>query len=387
MKITAVESLILQADIGEELGYSQMYLSRRTHHLVRVSTDAGLTGTGEVFGGGAVAFGNKGIVEQVLRPMLLGRNPLDIGVLWHEVYNLLRDHGQKGMPIQCLSGVDIALWDILGQATGQPLYQLLGGAVRKEFTAYGYGMMFRKVPDLPGAFEEEAVRIREAGFRAAKMKIGLGLRQDTALATAVRRGAGPDFKLMADANHAYTAGEAIQVGRMLRELGFYWFEEPVMPEDYEGYRQVKAALPGVLIAGGEAEFTRFGHRELISRRCVDILQPEVAGAGGISEFLKIYALASAFGIPVIPHVWGSDVLLAVDMHLVASLPDIPGGLVSFDPMLEYDTTYSPFRDRLLVEPFDIPGQVKHSGGKVRVPEKPGLGVTLNMDVVKKYRVA
>jgi D-galactarolactone cycloisomerase len=255
---------------------------------------------GEAFGGGNVAFGNAAIVEKVLKPMVMGRDPREIALFWHEIYNMLRDHGQKGMSVQAMSGLDIALWDILGKSTGLPLYRLLGGPFRTCFKSYGYGMMFRKVPDLAAFFEKEAASIRGMGFTATKMKMGMGVAMDIELATAVRRGAGEGFKAMTDANHAYMAGEAIQLGLALRDLGFYWFEEPVAPEDYEGYREVKAALPGIHIAGGEAEFTRYGFRELLSRRCVSIVQPEVCGLGGISEFQKVAALASAFGIPVIP---------------------------------------------------------------------------------------
>ena len=386
MKITDVRSIVLQHDMEEALGYSQLYFTKRTAHLIVVETDEGITGVGEAFGAGNVALGNKAIVERVLKPLFLGRNPLDIGVLWHEVYNLLRDHGQKGMPLQCLSGVDIALWDILGKTTGLPLYQLLGGKARDSMLVYGYGMMFREVDDLPRAFNEEAARILAMGFQALKMKIGLGRKMDLRLAEAVRTGAGEETRLMADANHAYTPGEAIQIGLGLRELDFYWFEEPVMPEDYEGYRQVRQALPGLLIAGGEAEYTRYGMRELISRRCVDILQPEVAATGGVSEFMKILALASAYGTPVIPHVWGSDVLVATDLHLAAALPDIPGGLHQFEPMLEYDTTPSLFREHLLTEPLDIKGQVKRNNGRATVADKPGLGIELNWEFVEKYQV-
>ena len=387
MKITGLKSTILQYEMDEPLGFSQLYYSRRTVHVLELETDQGLTGVSEVFGAGNLAFANRAILEHVFKPMILGRNPLDIGVLWHQMYNATRDHGQKGLPIQCISGIDIALWDLLGKATKLPLYQLLGGAFRRTFKAYGYGMMFRQIADLPAAFNEEAARIKEMGFTATKMKIGMGLKKDLALAEAVRRGVGDGFKAMADCNHAYTAGEAMQVGLGLRELGFYWFEEPVIPEDYVGYTQVRAALPGLLIAGGEAEYTRYGHRELITRHCVDILQPEVAATGGISEFTKIAAMANAHGIPVIPHVWGSDILLAVDMHLVASLPDLSGGLYPFEPMLEFDTTPSLFRQHLLTNPLDIAGQVKKSGGTVAVPEGPGLGIELNRDFMRRYQVA
>ena len=249
MRITEIESIILQHDMQEELGFAQGYYDKRTAHLVLVHTDEGLTGIGEIFGAGDFAFANQAILRHVIAPRLVGRNPLDINVIWHDVYNAVRDHGQKGMPICCLSGVDIALWDILGKATSQPLYQLLGGKARDDFVAYGYGMMFRKRDDLPAVFEQEVAAIVAKGFTASKMKLGLGVERDIELATAVRHGAGDGFKLMADTNHAYTVGEAIQLGLALRELGYYWFEEPVMPEDYDGYRQVRDALPGIHIAG------------------------------------------------------------------------------------------------------------------------------------------
>lgn len=386
MRITDVESIILQHDMDEELGFAQGYYKQRTAHLIKVHTSEGITGIGEIFGAGNFAWANQAILKHVLQPRLVGRNPLDINVIWHDLYNALRDHGQKGLPICCLSGVDIALWDILGKVTSLPLYQLLGGQAREQFVAYGYGMMFRKRDDLPAIYEEEVARIVEMGFTAAKMKIGMGVEKDRALIAAVRRGAGDGFKLMADANHAYTVGEAVQLGQTLRELGFYWFEEPVMPEDYEGYRTVRAALPGMHIAGGEAEWTRFGHRELLTRRCVDILQPEVAATGGISEFMKILSMAHAHGTPVIPHVWGSDVLIAVDMHLVSVIPDIPGGLHQFEPLLEYDTTPNLFHEHLLAQPLGVREQVQATGGQVSPPQGPGIGIELNEEFVRKYRV-
>lgn len=386
MRITDIESIILQHDMQEELGFAQGYYDKRTAHLVKVRTDEGITGIGEVFGAGNFASANQGILNHVIKPLVVGRNPLDISVIWHDVYNAVRDHGQKGLPICCLSGVDIALWDIFGKATSLSLHQLLGGAAREEFVAYGYGMMFRKRDDLSAVYEEEAARIVEMGFTAAKMKIGMGVAKDRELAVAVRRGAGDGFKLMADANHAYAVGEAIQLGRALRDLDFYWFEEPVMPEDYNGYRTIREALPGINIAGGEAEWTRFGHRELLTRGCVDILQPEVAATGGISEFMRILSMAHAFGTPVVPHVWGSDVLIAVDMHLVSVVPDLPGGLHQFEPMLEYDTTPNFFHEELLTESLDIRSQVKSTGGCVRPPQGPGIGIELNEDFVRKYRV-
>ncbi|MBB77113.1 MAG: mandelate racemase [Planctomycetaceae bacterium] len=387
MRITNVESIVLQYDMDEPLGYAQGYYHQRTAHLVRIDTDEGLSGIGEIFGAGNVAFANQAIVRHVLAPLLTGRNPLDVNAIWHDLYNHLRDHGQKGMPIASISGLDIALWDILGKSTGLPLYQLLGGKCRDDYVAYGYGMMFQKRDDLEESYAAEARRIVEMGFRALKMKIGMGVARDTSLATAVQLAAGSGIKLMADANHAYSPGEAISIGNALRDLGFYWFEEPIMPEDYQGYRTVRRALAGLQIAAGEAEWTRFGHRELLTRECVDILQPEVAATGGISEFMKILSMAHAFGTPVIPHVWGSDVLIAVDMHLLAVIPDLPGGLHQFEPMLEYDTTPNLFHSQLLVEPLNIIEQVNANGGRVRPPERPGIGIELDEDFVAHHRVA
>src|SRR5512139_946133 len=156
MKIKDVKSYVLQYRLEEELGYSQQYYDRRTVHLIEVVTDEGLRGYGEAFGGGNVALANRTIAEKVIGPLIAGMDPLDREVIWHRVYNLLRDHGQKGMPLQALSGVDIALWDLAGKIQGQPLYKLLGGAFRDRIPAYGYGMMLQRVPDLAGRFAEES---------------------------------------------------------------------------------------------------------------------------------------------------------------------------------------------------------------------------------------
>lgn len=385
MKITKIISHVLQYDLEEELGYSQQYYLKRTTHLVEVHTDVGIVGWGECFGGGNVAFANKTIVEKVIQPMILGMNPMDREVIWHKVYNLLRDHGQKGMPMQSLSGVDIALWDIAGKALNQPVYQLLGGAFRERIPAYGYGMMLQRVPDLKERFAAEAVAIREKGFKAMKMKTGLGLKKDVELVEAVRNAIGDDVGLMVDANHAYTTREAIPMGREFEKLGVDWFEEPVAPEDYRGYRDLCEALD-LNIAGGECEFTRWGHRELIQNRCVDILQPEVCALGGITEYQKVLALATANFIPVVNHVWGSAVAVGTNLHLLAALPDLPGAAHPVQPMLEYDTTPNRFREELLTEPLRIQEQVAASGGTVALPQGPGLGIEPDRDFIKHFEV-
>lgn len=372
----------------EELGYSQAFYTRRTAHLVEVETDEGVTGWGECFGPGNVALANKAIVERVIQPLLLGANPLDRDVLWHKVYNALRDHGQKGMPLQALSGVDIALWDISGRAAGLSLATLIGGRHREDIGVYGYGMMLRReaTPSLAARFRDEAAAIREAGFQATKMKVGLGPKDDAVLAQAVREGVGDDFPFMVDANHAYTTKDAFYVGHALEELDAYWFEEPIAPEDLTGYAELRAGL-SVNIAGGEAEFNRWGWRALLEARGLSIAQPEVCALGGISEYLRVLALCHAHFTPVINHVWGSAIAVATNLQLLAAMPPLPGGLHPWEPWLEFDTTENRFRDSLLTEPLDIQTQIKTQGGRVSIPDRPGHGVEPDREFIRHYTLA
>ena len=387
MKISRITSHVLQYDMPEELGYSQQYYDRRSAHLVEIETDDGLTGWGECFGPGNIALANKGIVEKVIQPMVLGMDPLDRDVIWHKVYNLMRDHGQKGMPLQSLSGVDIALWDIAGKVMGQPIHKLIGGAHRTEVKAYGYGMMLKResVADHVARFIDESAAIRDMGFAATKMKVGLGARDDVRLCEAVRKGVGDDFEFMADANHCYTTSDAFYVGRALEELGAYWFEEPVAPEDHDGYRELRAGLK-VNISGGEAEFNRWGWRAILENRGLDIAQPEVCALGGITEYLRVLALCHAHFTPVINHVWGSAIAVATNLQLLAAMPPLPGGLHPSEPMLEFDTTDNKFRDNLLVTPLDIQGQVGRNDGYVQIPTGPGLGVEPDRAFIQHYQV-
>ena len=387
MKITRITSHVLGYDLPETLGYSQQYYTKRTAHLVEVETDEGITGWGECFGAGNIALANKGIVQQVIQPMVLGMDPLDRDVIWHKVYNLMRDHGQKGMPLQSLSGVDIALWDIAGKVAGLPLYKMIGGAHRDKIDVYGYGMMLRieSVDSLVARFTDEAAAIKGMGFKATKMKVGLGPRDDVRLIEAVRRGVGDDYRFMIDANHAYTTHDAFYMGRAMEEFDPYWFEEPVAPEDLDGYRELRQGLR-VNISGGEAEFNRWGWRALLESRGLDIAQPEVCALGGISEYLRVLALCHAHFTPVVNHVWGSAVAVATNMHLLAAMPPLPGGLHPWEPMLEFDTTHNSFRDDLLTTPLDIQGQVAANNGTVALPMGPGIGVTPDRDFVRKFNI-
>ena len=389
MKITSIKSHVLRYELEDELGYSQQYYKHRTAHLVEIETDEGITGWGECFGPGNIALANKFIVEKVIQPLIKGENPTNKEYIWHKVYNSLRDSGQKGMPIQALSGIDIALWDILSKKANLPLYQLLGGKCNNQIPVYGYGMMLQKKPveQLIELFQKEAKEIKEKNFKAMKMKIGIGPKDDLKLVKAVREAIGDDYKLMVDANHAYNLSDALYVGKGLDEMNIYWFEEPVAPEDYEGYKELKKKL-NTNIAGGEAEFTKYGWNQLLKNRCVDIAQPEVCGLGGITEYLKVSALAQSNFIPIINHVWGSALSIAVNLHLLTSMPDMPGGLFPSKPMLEFDTTSkNKFITELAEEKFSILDQVKNNNGFAKPLEGIGIGINPSKDFIKKYEVS
>ena len=386
MKITSIKSHVLRYELDKELGYSQQYYKHRTAHLVEVETDEGITGWGECFGPGNIALANKYIVEKVIQPLIKGDDPLKKENIWHKVYNLLRDSGQKGMPIQALSGIDIALWDILAKKSNLPLYQLLGGKTNDKIPVYGYGMMLQKKPveELCELFKNEASQIKEKNFKAMKMKIGMGPKEDLKLVSAVRDTIGSEFKLMVDANHAYNKNDALYVGKGLDEMNIYWFEEPVAPEDYESYKELKEKLK-TNIAGGEAEFTKYGWNQLIKNNCIDIAQPEVCGLGGITEYLKVSALAQSNFIPIVNHVWGSALSVAVNLHLLTTLPDMPGGLFPTKSMLEFDTTEKNiFITDLAEEKFSILDQVKNKNGFASPLENIGIGINPNKDFIKKY---
>ena len=386
MKIISIKSHVLRYELDKELGYSQQYYKHRTAHLVEVETDEGITGWGECFGPGNIALANKYIVEKVIQPLIKGDDPLKKEYIWHKVYNLLRDSGQKGMPIQALSGIDIALWDILAKKSNLPLYQLIGGKTNDKIPVYGYGMMLQKktVEELCELFKNEANQIKEKNFKAMKMKIGMGPKEDLKLVSAVRDTIGSEFKLMVDANHAYNKNDALYVGKGLDEMNIYWFEEPVAPEDYDGYKELKEKLK-TNIAGGEAEFTKYGWNQLIKNNCIDIAQPEVCGLGGITEYLKVSALAQSNFIPIVNHVWGSALSVAVNLHLLTTLPDMPGGLFPTKSMLEFDTTEKNiFITDLAEEKFSILDQVKNKNGFASPLENIGIGINPNKDFIKKY---
>ncbi|MBT1511099.1 mandelate racemase/muconate lactonizing enzyme family protein [Bradyrhizobium sp. SRL28] len=376
MIITAVRAHVLEARLSQPFAYSRAWYDTRTAMVVEIETDAGLIGWGECYGPARMT----AAVVQSVATWLIGEDPLRTDYLWQMIYARLRDHGQKGVVIEGLSGIDIALWDIKGKHFGVPAHRLLGGPLRAEVQAYATGLYRRKSGDPLRYLAEEAAGYVAEGFRAVKLKVGFGVEEDAAVTRAVREAIGPDVALMVDANHAYDAVAAIRLGRMIEPYDIGWFEEPVPPEDVAGYRAVKAAL-SIPVAGGECEFTRFGFRDLLVSRAIDIIQPDTCAAGGLSECKKIADMAEAFGVRYNPHVWGTGIAIAASLQLLAVLPaHTPVSLAPIQPMLEFDRTEHPIRQSLLVQP------IEHSGGIVRVPDGPGLGIEVDRDALARFTV-
>lgn len=372
--IRAVRPHVLMADLAEPFAYSQAWYRRRGAMLVEITTADGVVGWGEAFGPPELT----APVVAWLTPLLLGEDALARERIWQALYNRLRDHGQRGLVIEAISAIDIALWDIAGRIAGLPVHTLLGGPLRTVVTAYATGFYRRERDDhLAYLAEEAATRIAE-GFGTLKLKTGWGLAEDVALTRGFRAAIGPDVGLLVDCNHAYDATTAIAYGRAVADLDIGWFEEPVPPEDIDGYLEVKARQP-IPVAGGEGAFTRWGFRDLLVRRAVDVVQPDVAACGGLSEAKKIADMAAAFGLRVHPHVWGTGVALAASLHLLAVLPDNPPGLFPRAALLELDRSPHPVRDALTA-----PAAL--TGGVVRVPEGPGLGVEVDRAVLRRFAV-
>ncbi|WP_135466782.1 mandelate racemase/muconate lactonizing enzyme family protein [Crenalkalicoccus roseus] len=379
MKVTGVACHLLQAKVDRPFTSARGWLyTTRSSCIVEIATDEGITGWGECYGPAAV---NRTLIETQYAPRLIGRDPFDVEVVWEELYNRIKDYGAQGFAITALSGIDIALWDIMGRATGKPIHKLIGGAQRGEIVAYATGLYFTDMDRLVEEAVEEARSYVAQGFRAIKMKIGLGdPKLDRRRVAAVREAIGPDVALAVDANHCLSVPQAIRLGRMLEPLDILWFEEPISPEDHDGYVEVTRALD-MAVAGGENDFTRWGFRDIIARKAMDIVQPDVCAAGGISEMRKIAALASAFGVECVPHAWGSAIGLAATVQFLAALPDQPPAFRPMPPMLEFEQTPNPLRDLLAREP------IVQRRGIVTVPQGPGLGIEVDRTALDRFRVA
>jgi D-galactarolactone cycloisomerase len=380
MKITDIAIHILKTPLTEPFAFSQGWVRQRVATLVEVITDEGISGWGEAFAQGLeppeIA---ATVIDKALRPLVMGADPRDTEVLWHRMYHMTRDYGRKGSVVAGISAVDMALWDIAGKFYNVPVYQLLGGAFRTRVQPYATGFYRIQGQGEAKRLAEEALRHFEAGFTLMKVKLGYGVDDDIACMREIGRAIqGKPITLMVDTNHAYGRAEALRLGRALADYDLRWYEEPVVPEDIEGYVEMRRTL-SMPIAGGENEHTLYGFRALLGAHAVDIAQPDIGSCGGISAARHIIALAQSHGIQVNPHVWGSAVAQATSLQVIAALPVAHHSLYAQEPVLEYDRSSHPFRQHLVNEP------IQHIDGWITIPSKPGLGVEVDRTVLDRYR--
>lgn len=381
MKIVDVKTHVLVVPLEVPFSFSQGWVHQRTAMITEIITDEGIIGWGESINHGLQPPQvTASIVEHALKPIIIGKSPFDVEVLWETMYNVTRPYGQKGAALFAISAIDIALWDIIGKALNQPIHKLLGGSFRNEIQPYATGFYRVKGKSYPEAIVEEAQQHIANGFKAMKIKTGFGVKEDIRDMIAIREAVGSDADLMMDANAAYSVPAARRIIKELEHVKVHWFEEPISPEDIEGYCDLKN-LSSTYIAAGENEHSKIGFRNWISKRAVDILQPDLGSAGGFTECKKIAALAQAWHMPLIPHVWGTGIGLACALQFIATIPSQPLSLNPIEPMLEYDQSSHPFRTDLIHGAINL-----NANGMVPVPDAPGIGVEIDRNIIDKYKM-
>ena len=387
MRITAVRASWLRAPIPAAAAHVSDFGRNDSFNmcLVEIETDAGFTGLGEA----KAAVGNLGnyaaivtLIREEFAPLLVGRDPRDITGAWDLLYNGTRAHyaaregrtfptiGRRGVTLSAVSGVDIALWDILGRSLDVPLWRLMGGRYRDRVPAYASGGWAPV-----GGIGKQMLQYVERGHRAVKMRVGLqdaSVDDSAARVAEARETLGPGVGIMVDAHGTWSVREAQRFARKVEAYDLAWLEEPVSPDNLAGQAEVRAATD-IPIAAGESEQTRFAFREMLDARAVDILQPDPAIAGGITEVRTIAGLAASHGLTVAPHLWGSAILFATGLHLCVSTPCAT--------LVEYSRGHNPLLNDLVEE------AIAFEDGHVLAPTGPGLGLTLRRDFVERVRVA
>lgn len=381
MKIIDVIPHVLSKPLEVPFAFSQGWVHKRSTMIVEIVTDEGVRGWGESLCHGlqppeiAASF-----IEFCFKPLLLGKDPFDVEVLWEEMYNASRPFGQGGAAVNAISGVDIALWDVIGKVLNKPISKLIGGTFRSKITPYATGFYRKKGVRYPEAAVEEAKLHLSKGFRAFKLKVGFGVEEDLAYIHAVRNAVGDEPTIMLDANGAYNSSQARRILHETVGANIHFFEEPLAPEDIEGYKEIKN-LTGTYVAAGENIFGKIGYRHWISQKALDILQPDLCSSGGFTECKKIAGMAQAWNTTVIPHVWGSGIGLAASIQFIATIPTSPLSLNRAEPYLEYDQSDHPFREELIFN------AIKMEDGAIPISDKPGIGVEVNQDVIKEYKLS
>lgn len=372
LKITDVEAIYLRLpQVKQQCDSGQDAL------IVKVTTDAGVVGYGEVDSAPMAA---KWVIEGPfshttatgLKHVLIGEDPFRTEWLWHKMYRANIYGGRRGVGLHAISGIDLALWDIKGKALGMPIWKLLGGGFARTLRPYA-SSLFGATPEETG---ERARRFVGQGFTAVKFgwdPMGQDARTDVALVREARKGLGPDADLMIDAGLVYDAKTAIQRARAFEQFDPYWFEEPLSPDDYEGYAKLSAASP-LRIAAGEEESERKSFVQLMDVGKVDVVQVDLTRCGGFTEAMKIASLAADRGLPVVNHGFTTYLNVAAALHFLASVPNTLG-LLEF--VVEEGTTLR----------HSISEPIAAVDGRVSVPDAPGLGLALNEEGIARFRVA
>lgn len=372
MKITKVEPILLSYRYtpDEQWGWSGGEVKVWHTSLVRVWTDEGMYGLGEMGTGHYIPEAAKAICE-FLEKTLVGSDPFGINVLFERMYKLGANWGRRGIAMGVISGIENALWDLKGKALGVPVHSLLGGKFRNSIRTYASGGMEQPNDSLI----KEVNSYLERGFTAVKIRGGYNAKRDVEKVKALRDALGYDFDLALDCGQGYvpfawSAKEAIGVVRSLEEYKLMFIEEPCRTDELSVYSRVRAESGTTPIAGGENGCSIFEYKSLIDNGCVDIIQPDVTHAGGIGEVKKAAEYAALNGITVAPHVFRSGASFAAHLHLLSA---IPNALIC-----EYQQVTNPLREELLNQPL------KMVNGEIIVPDEPGLGIHIDDEIIEKY---
>ena len=387
MRITAIETIALTYDMPYALTYARGEYQTREALLVKVHTDdKDIVGWGEAAMWGGPHAVTAAVIEQEIAPLIVGEDPRRPEYLWEKVYQSTYYHGRKGMLIACLSGVDIALWDILGKCSGEPLWRLFGGFGR-PLSAYASAGYYRRGYGLD-AFAADVAKARTAGFRGYKMKIGnipqvihggvlhdvpLRMRfdEDMARVRAAREAIGGDRNLMVDANTSLSAHMAMRYAEALEPLNVRWFEEPTEPENVEASAEL-ARRTRIPIAGFETETGKYQFAKLIDAGAIQVVQFDVVQVGGFTEARKIAAYAQMRHLPVTAKNYSTAVSTAATVQLLYALPN--------GDYFECDQDPNALRDELAREPLFV-----LDDGLATPSDRPGLGIDIDEEVLDRYR--
>jgi D-galactarolactone cycloisomerase len=367
IEITDVEAIAVSVPLTASVNMGLGQAVKRESVVVKVTTAEGVTGYGEAHHIRAPA-AMAALINTTIRDLVLGMDAQETTAVWDQVFrNQLASHGAGAAAACALSGLDMALWDIRGKAAGLPLYRLLGGSPR-PIPAYAGGVALGYQP--PAKLVEEVGVCVDAGFRAVKLRIGEGAAADTARIRAVRE-AYPDLEIFTDANTRYTLGDVRRILPALRELGVGWLEEPFAPQNEDGYARV-AQWTDIPLAAGENHYLRYDFARLIKAGAVSVLQPDASKCGGITEIMRIGALASVGELTVNPHTSVTGLNMAATIHVIASLP----GAKFFEADVARGNL---LRDVLCSTPYEI-----GSDGTVSPLEGTGLGIEVDEDFLRAH---